>query len=69
MSDMTMQDNGKLYSVGEVAALLGLAYKTIWKWCRVTKTLRCIVLPSGTLRIPEAELRRLMTESAPTPEA
>jgi predicted site-specific integrase-resolvase len=69
MQDMNTQDNGRVYSIRDVADRLHLRYKTVWKWCRVDKTVRVVVYPSGTVRIPESELRRLMTLSEPTPEA
>jgi predicted site-specific integrase-resolvase len=69
MPNMETQDNGRVYSIRDVADRLHLRYKTVWKWVRVEKTVRCIVYPSGTVRIPESELRRLMTLSDPTPEA
>jgi predicted site-specific integrase-resolvase len=61
-----MPDMDKLYSIQEVADHLGLSYKTIWKWCRVEKTVRVVVLDSGTIRIPGAELQRLTTQTEPT---
>jgi predicted site-specific integrase-resolvase len=60
MPNMETQDTGRVYSIRDVADRLHLRYKTVWKWCRIDKTVRCVVYPSGTLRIPEAELRRLM---------
>ena len=65
MPNMDTQDNGRVYSIRDVADRLHLRYKTVWKWVRIEKTVRCIVMPSGTLRIPESELRRLMTETPP----
>lgn len=65
MLDMETQDNGRVYKLSEVARRLNVSYKTVWKWCRVDQTVRFVVWPSGSLRISEAELRRLMTE---TPE-
>lgn len=69
MPDMDTQDSGRVYSISDVAARLGVRYKTVWKWCRKDKSVRCIVWPSGSVRIPESELRRLLTQSEPTPEA
>jgi predicted site-specific integrase-resolvase len=69
MLDMETQDIGRVYTLSEVAQRIGKSYKTVWKWCRVDKTVRVVVWPSGSLGIPEAELRRLMTETPSTPEA
>jgi hypothetical protein len=70
MQGMITQDTGRVYSISEVAQRLGKRYKTVWKWCRIDKTVRCIVWPSGSIAIPESELRRLMTPNEPpTPEA
>lgn len=66
---MDTQDNGRVYKLSEVARRLNVEYKTVWKWCRVDKTVRVVVWPSGSLRISEAELRRLMQETPTTPEA
>ena len=70
MQDMGTQDMGRVYSIRDVADRLGVRYKTVWKWCRVDKTVRCIVWPSGSVRVPEAELQRLLTGETPiVPEA
>lgn len=66
MQDMGTQNIDRVYSIRDVADRLHLRYKTVWKWCRIDKTVRCIVMDSGTLRIPEAELQRLMTQTRPS---
>ena len=50
----------KVYSISDVAHLLGVRYKTVWKWCRVDKTVRYIMWDSGSLRIPASEVARLL---------
>ena len=70
MPNMGTKSTAPLYSIREVADRLDVKYKTVWKWCRVDKTVRCIVWPSGSVRVPEAELQRLLTgETIDTPEA
>jgi predicted site-specific integrase-resolvase len=69
MPNMDTQDNGRVYSISDVADRLGVRYKTVWKWCRKDKTVRIIVWPSGSVRIPESELQRLLRAEPSTPEA
>lgn len=54
--------NARMYSIKEVAERLGLSYKTVWKWTRKNNTVRAVVYESGTVRIPESELMRLLAD-------
>jgi excisionase family DNA binding protein len=55
----------KLYTIHEVARLLGLSYITVWSWIRKGK-LKAVKLgtsPKASVRIPESEVRRLLKEA------
>jgi predicted site-specific integrase-resolvase len=62
MPNMGTESTGRVYRIRDVADRLGVSYKTVWKWCRVQKTVNCIIWPSGSVRVPEAELQRLLTQ-------
>jgi excisionase family DNA binding protein len=54
----------RLYTIREVARLLGLSYITVWQWIRKGK-LKAVKLgtsPKAPVRIPESEVRRLLKE-------
>jgi len=55
----SLLDAGRVYSIRDVADRLRLPYRTVYKWCRIDRTVRVVYYPSGKVRIPEAELRRL----------
>jgi excisionase family DNA binding protein len=55
----------RLYTIHEVARLLGLSYITVWSWIRKGKV-RAVKLgasPKAPVRIPESEVRRLLKEA------
>ena len=45
-------------SLADVAEELAVSYWTVRRWARAGQ-MRCIRLPSGTLRVPREELERL----------
>lgn len=65
MQRMNNEGAERLYKLSEIADRLAIKYKTLWKWCRIEKTVRVIVMDSGSLRIPESEVERLLTQTEP----
>lgn len=59
--------NARMYSIREVAERLGLSYKTVWKWARTDNIIRCVVYETGTVRIPESEVLRLLADPPQEP--
>lgn len=55
----------KLYTIHEVARLLGLSYVTIWSWIKKgkVKAVKLGTTPKAPVRIPESEVRRFLKEA------
>jgi excisionase family DNA binding protein len=54
----------RLYTIHEVAKLLGLSYITVWSWIKRgrIKAVKLGATPKAPVRIPEGEVRRLLRE-------
>lgn len=54
----------RLYTIHEVAKLLGLSYITVWSWIKKgkVKAVKLGTSPKAPVRIPEGEVRRLLRE-------
>jgi excisionase family DNA binding protein len=54
----------KLYTLHEVARLLGLSYITVWQWVKKgkVKAFKIGTSPKAPVRIPESELIKLLKE-------
>jgi len=52
-------DQKRLLKVDEVAAMLGVHPKTVYRWIREGK-IEVIKLPSGRIRIPESEIEKIL---------
>jgi excisionase family DNA binding protein len=55
----------KLYTIHEVAKLLGFSYITIWSWIKKgkVKAIKLGASPKAPVRIPEGEVKRLLEEA------
>lgn len=53
-----MENQSDFLSLKDLAQDLNVSYWAVWRWVRSGKV-RCIRLPSGTLRVPREELERL----------
>ncbi|MCD6360541.1 MAG: helix-turn-helix domain-containing protein [Armatimonadetes bacterium] len=51
----------RLYRVSEVADILRVTKQTVYNWIRGGK-IKAVRLPSGSLRIPESEVKRILSE-------
>jgi excisionase family DNA binding protein len=54
----------RLYTIHEVAKLLGLSYITVWGWIKKgkVKAVKLGTSPKAPVRIPEGEVKRLLEE-------
>ena len=52
----------RLLKVKEAALILNVDRRTIWKWIKEGR-IKAIRLPSGSYRIPESEVIRIITGS------
>ena len=50
----------KLFTVKEVAGVLGISSCTVYRWCR-KDWIDCVVLPNGTIRIKQDELDKIIS--------
>jgi len=53
----------KLYTLEEVAKMLGLSRRTMYRWVR-RGWISIVVLPNGQIRVPSSEIEKLVR--APT---
>ena len=56
-----MADGEEMLTTSEAGALLGVDRHTIARWVRLNQML-AVRLPSGTLRVPRAEVDRVLRE-------
>ena len=61
MPESTQPMRGVTY----VAKECGVSRVTVYKWCRTGKV-KAIELPNGQIRIPDAEVRRILKNPAAT---
>ena len=54
----------KLYSIGKVAAILGVSVSAINLWEKAGK-IKCVWAPGHTRRFPESEINRLPEKETP----
>jgi excisionase family DNA binding protein len=61
---MPEEEVERLYTIHEVAKLLGLSYITVWSWIRKgkVKAVKLGTSPKAPVRIPEGEVKRLLEE-------
>jgi excisionase family DNA binding protein len=54
-------ESGELLKPNEAAALLGVSYKTLWRWAKKGR-IRYVELPSGRLRYYKNDVQRILKE-------
>jgi excisionase family DNA binding protein len=59
---ITMAEEKKFLTTGEVAKMLGVTPLTVWRWCKEGK-IKAIRTAGGQYRIPAEEVKKILEGS------